>query len=46
MQKLIRKLLGKLSEREKKICNNLKKALKISEAFICKEIEDIEKEVK
>jgi len=35
-----------LSEREKKICNSLKKALKISEKFIGKEIEDIEKEIK
>ena len=34
-----------LSEREKKVCNNLKKALKISEKFIGKEIEDIEKEI-
>jgi hypothetical protein len=34
-----------LSEREKKICNNLKKALKISEKFIGKEIEDIEREI-
>ncbi len=41
----VAKLDGKpdLSEREKKICNNLKKALKISEEFIGKEIEDIEK---
>jgi len=35
-----------LSEREKKVCNSLKKALKISEKFIGKEIEDIEKEIK
>lgn len=44
----IAKLDGKpdLSEREKKICNDLKKALKISEEFIGKEIEDIEKEIK
>jgi len=35
-----------LSEREKRVCNNLKKALKISEKFIGKEIEDIEKEMK
>lgn len=44
----VAKLDGKpdLSEREKKICNNLKKALKISEEFIGKEIEDIEKEIK
>lgn len=44
----VAKLDGKsdLSEREKKICNNLKKALKISEEFIGKEIKDIEKEVK
>jgi len=35
-----------LSEREKKVCNSLKKALKISEKFIGKEIEDIEKERK
>ena len=41
----VEKLDGRpgLSEREKKICNDLKKALKISEAFICKEIKDIEK---
>jgi len=39
------KLDGKsdLSEREKKICDELKKALKISEKFIGKEIEDIGK---
>jgi len=44
----VAKLDGKpdLSEREKKICNNLKKALKISEEFIGKEIKDIEKEIK
>jgi len=44
----IAKLDGKpgLSEREKKICNDLKEALKISEKFIGKEIEDIEKELK
>jgi len=35
-----------LSEREEKVCNSLKKALKISEKFIGKEIEDIEKEIK
>ena len=41
----VKKLDGKpgLSEREKKVCNNLKKALKTSEEFIGKEIEDIEK---
>ena len=40
----IAKLDGKpgLSEREKKICNELKKALKVSEKFIGKEIKDIE----
>ncbi len=32
-----------LSEREKKICDDLKKALKISEKFIGEEIKDIEK---
>jgi hypothetical protein len=44
----VAKLDGKtdLSEREKRICNNLKKALKISEKFIGKEIEDIEREIK
>ena len=44
----VAKLDGKpgLSEREKKICDDLKKALKISEEFIGKEIGDIEKEVK
>ena len=35
-----------LSEREKKICDDLKKALKISEKFIGKEIKDIEKELR
>ncbi len=35
-----------LNEREKKICKELKKALKISEKFIGKEIKDIEKEIK
>jgi len=35
-----------LNKREKKVCDNLKKALKISEKFIGKEIEDIEKAVK
>jgi len=41
----IEKLDGKpgLNEREKKICNDLKKSLKISEKFIGKEIKDIEK---
>ena len=34
-----------LSEREKKICDDLKKALKISEKFIGKEIKDIEEEL-
>jgi hypothetical protein len=34
-----------LNEREKKICDDLKKALKISEKFIGKEIKDIEKEL-
>jgi hypothetical protein len=44
----VAKLDGKpdLSEREKKICDSLKKALRISEQFIGKEIEDIEKAVK
>ncbi|MGC9046817.1 MAG: hypothetical protein ACP5IC_01730 [Minisyncoccia bacterium] len=43
----IEKLDGEegLSEREKKICDDLKKALKISEEFIGKEIKDIEKEI-
>ena len=43
----VTKLDGKpgLSEREKKICNDLKKALKISEGFIGKEIRDIGKEI-
>ena len=35
-----------LSEREKKIYRDLKNALKISEKFIGKEIEDIEREIK
>jgi len=35
-----------LSEREKKICDDLKKALKISEKMISKEIGDIKKETK
>jgi len=34
-----------LSERENKVCNNLKKSLKISERFIDAEIEDLEKEI-
>ena len=34
-----------LSERENKVCNNLKKSLKISEKFIDAEIEDLEKEI-
>jgi len=44
----IAKLDGRpdLSAREKKICDELKKALKISEKFIGKEIEDIEKKIK
>jgi len=44
----VAKLDGKpdLSDREKKICDELKKALKISEKFIGKEIKDIEKEIK
>jgi len=44
----VAKLDGKpdLSEKEKKICDELKKALKISEKFIGKEIKDIEKEIK
>ena len=43
----VAKLDGKpgLNEREKKICDDLKEALKISEKFIGKEIEDIEKEL-
>jgi hypothetical protein len=43
----IEKLDGKpgLSEREKKICDDLKKALKISEKFIGKEIKDVEKKL-
>ena len=43
----IAKLDGKpdLSNREKKICDELKKTLKISEKFIDKEIKDIEKEI-
>ena len=44
-EKQVEKLDGKpgLSEREKEVCNNLKKALKISEEFIDKKIKDIEK---
>ena len=44
----VAKLDGKpgLNEREKKICDDLKETLKISEKFIGKEIEDIEKEMK
>ena len=47
-EKRVAELDGKpdLSEREKKVCNSLKKALKISEKIIGKEIEDIEKEIK
>ena len=43
----VAKLDGKpgLSEREKKICDDLKEALKISEKFVGKEIKDIEKEL-
>ena len=43
----VAKLDGKsgLNEREKKICGDLKEALKISEKFIGKEIKDIEKEL-
>ena len=43
----VAKLDGKpgLSRREKKICDDLKKALNISEKFIGKEIKDIEKEL-
>ena len=43
----VAKLDGKpgLNEREKKICDDLKEALKISEKFIGKEIKDIEKEL-
>lgn len=43
----VAKLDGKpgLSEREKKICNDLKDALKLSEEYIGKEIKDIEKEI-
>jgi len=43
----VAKLDGKpdLSEREKKICNDLKKSLEISKKFIEKEIKDIEKEL-
>ena len=44
----VAKLDGKpdLSEGEKKICDDLKKALKISEKFIGKEIKNIEQEIK
>ena len=44
----VAKLDGKpdLSQREKKICDDLKKALKDSEKLIGKEIKDIEKELK
>jgi len=44
----VAKLDGKpgLSEEEKKISKNLKEALKISEKFIGKEVEDIERELK
>jgi len=44
----IAKLDGKsgLSEKEEKVYDDLKKALKISEKFIGKEIEDIKKEIK
>jgi hypothetical protein len=35
-----------LSEGEEKICNNPKRALRISEQFIGEEIKDIGKEVK
>ena len=43
----VSKLDGKsnLSAREKKIYNELKKALEISKKFIGKEIKDIEKEI-
>lgn len=44
----VAKLDGKpdLSTREKKICNELKKALRTSEKFIGEEIKDIEKELR
>ncbi len=47
-EKQVTKLDGKsnLSTREKKICNELKKALEISKKFISKEIKDIERELK
>ncbi len=43
-EKQVAKLDGKpgLSEREKKICNDLKEALQISEDYVAKEIKDIE----
>jgi 5-hydroxyisourate hydrolase-like protein (transthyretin family) len=48
VEKQVAKLDGEpgLSEREKKICDDLKDALRISEKFIGKEIEDIEREIK
>ena len=47
VEEQVAKLDGKpgLSEREKKICDDLKEALRISEKFIGKEIKDIEKEL-
>jgi len=46
-EKQVAKLDGKpnLSDREKKICDELKEALEISEKFIGKEIKDIEREL-
>lgn len=46
-EKQVEKLDGKpgLSEKEKKICDDLKKALKISEELIDKEIKNIKKEI-
>jgi len=48
VEEQVAKLDGKpgLSEKEKKICEDLKEALRISEKFIGKEIEDIERELK
>jgi len=47
IEKQIAELDGKpgLRGKEKKICNNLKRALDVSEKFIGKEVEDIEKEL-
>jgi predicted Holliday junction resolvase-like endonuclease len=47
IEEQVAKLDGKpgLSEREKKVCDDLKEALRISEKFVGKKIKDIKKEL-